>query len=222
MIYLARKLVGYEQADRRENTEDNAELDPRHLIVAQRYCNGDQANAAGNADCITDGRAPGAHFALFLRAACLIGHHRVVGHCDRGVNNSRGKDRSDQSINVAEAAHGARYGEQQNTGQKHRDDHAQEPWTGFAGFGVGLVHDLAHEQVRNRVKNFGDQQHGANRARCHAELCGIEIRELPGKLVDGVQTELSERVGQVIYRTQMLLLAVFIQPEFFRHDESSS
>ena len=154
MVDFTGEFVGDKQADCGEDAQNQAELNPCLLVVAKSCGNGDDANTAKHANGITDGCAPGAHFAFFFGTFGFERHHCVVGNGNRRIHNGGGKYAGNQGVHIPEIAQAGGNGEQQHTGQKRGNGHAQQPGTGLAGLRVGFIDDLSHEKVADRIEYF--------------------------------------------------------------------
>ncbi len=81
-----------------------------------------------------------------------------------------------------------------------------------------MVYNVSHNDIRERVNNFGDHKHGRDHPRRQSRLVCIKICQLSHHAADCIQCKLPHGICKIITPAHYFLNAKLIFSQwFFRH-----
>lgn len=194
--FLALDKAGDEQQES-DCGPDAHYLDPGSLIVAEQL---DQRHGAGDGNDTAHRGQAHAEYGQQIALLGVAGHHgrqRAVRQIDRRVADGRAEVIGDKDVQELDHGVGVRYAEQQDRTQRIRQRHPQDPRTGLSPFGMGAVHNEAHDNIRAAVKETRDQHDKTYGCDGNTGIVGIEQGQQRGDhAVDNVARYVTAAVSQ--------------------------
>ena len=82
-----------------------------------------------------------------------------------------------KDINDLDHGRCRRNSKQQNSGQAIWKHHPEYPGTGFAVSGMGTIHQMTNQNIRNAVEKAGNQHNGTDGPHTDTDNIGIKIKQ---------------------------------------------
>ena len=155
--------------------------------------------------CGTDG-APGGQLRTVLGVCRDGGSHGAVGDVDGGIEDGAPQDVGDEQPGHLEAiGHPGQAGLIDQEGSDgHRAAHPLDPGAELAVLGgLGVVHDLAHAHIGERIHKTGDHHHHANDGGVDAHDVGVELHQEARRQQEGeIVAEITEHVADLVLHAE--------------------
>lgn len=138
--------------------------------------------------------------------------HGARGDVGDGVADDRVEDVRQYHIELCGAL-AQRTGDikQQDEGQAERDHGDGQPGPGLAPFGVGMVDDGAHDQIRNAVQNPGKEHHIAHKDGAQQDAVRVVGgQEGADNRAEHIDAEVANAVAHPPGETELIGLGCFL------------
>lgn len=151
----------------------------------------------------------------------ILSHQRVQGgvrDIDGCVDNGGSQIVGNEYIyQFGGVSHSGRNGEQQDTGERERNAHPQQPGPRFAEPGFGPVYDNAHDDVADAIEYTGNQHDRADSQCADSRIVRVVEHEEGGHgSVDDVAAKVAAAIGEALneFPGSQRFFLVHISPNF--------